>query len=114
MRVLAVLCLTVGLLVAGCGGGDDDGGEENGAAGSDRGKALFTAEAAPPCGSCHTLADAETSGAVGPNLDELQPTADRVERAMREGPGAMPRYDETLSEEDVSAVAAYVEAAAGG
>jgi mono/diheme cytochrome c family protein len=33
---------------------------------------------------------------------------------MREGPGAMPRYDETLSEEDVSAVAAYVEAAAGG
>jgi mono/diheme cytochrome c family protein len=29
------------------------------------GKALFISK----CGSCHTLADAKTTGAVGPNLD---------------------------------------------
>ncbi|HSL65061.1 MAG TPA: c-type cytochrome, partial [Gaiellaceae bacterium] len=77
-------------------------------------KTLFTAEAEPPCGSCHTLADAGTSGSIGPNLDDLQPSADRVQRAMREGPGAMPSYAESLSDDDRTAVADYVEGAAGG
>jgi sulfite dehydrogenase len=110
MRRLAAVCLAASLLAAGCGGEDD----ENGASGSDRGRTLFTSQAEPACGSCHTLADADTSGTIGPNLDELQPTADRVQRAMSEGPGAMPRYDESLTDEDIAAVAEYVETAAGG
>lgn len=106
--VLVVLAAAV--LAAGCGGSDG----ENGASGDDRGKALFTSEAEPsPCGSCHVLDDAGTSGAIGPNLDTLQPSAERVASAMREGPGAMPSFADTLSEEDIDAVAEYVEAAAG-
>lgn len=113
MRRLAALLLALAaaaMLAAGCGGDD----AENGAAGSDRGKALFTSEAQPPCGSCHVLADAGTSGAVGPNLDTLQPSADRVAKAMRDGPGAMPSFTDQLGEEDIDAVAQYVESAAGG
>lgn len=111
MRRLVALCVAASLVAAGCGG-DGDGG----AAGSDadRGKTLFTSEAQPPCGSCHTLADAGTDGTIGPNLDDLQPSADRVERAMREGPGAMPRYTESLTADEQVAIAEYVEAAAGG
>ena len=56
MRRIAALYLAASLLASGCGG--DDGDDE--ASGSDRGKTLFTAEAEPPCGSCHTLADADT------------------------------------------------------
>lgn len=37
-----------------------------------RGKHLFVTSKAgnPSCGSCHTLADAKTTGTVGPNLDD--------------------------------------------
>jgi sulfite dehydrogenase len=114
MRRGAALLLALALgvvLAAGCGGGDDESGA---AAPSDRGKALFTTDAQPPCGSCHVLADAGTSGTVGPNLDTLQPTAARVANAMRDGPGAMPSFSDTLSDEDIDAVATYVESAAGG
>ena len=38
------------------------------AADSDLGHRLFTAEAVPACGICHTLAAAGTEGAVGPVL----------------------------------------------
>lgn len=112
MRRNAALLLAVAaaaVLGAGCGGDS-----ESGASGSERGKALFTSEADPACGSCHTLADAGTSGAVGPNLDDLQPTADRVAQALRTGPGAMPTYGDRLSEEDIDAVAQYVEASTSG
>ena len=34
------------------------------------GKDIFLAN----CGSCHTLADAGTSGKIGPNLDQLKPS----------------------------------------
>lgn len=39
---------------------------------SGRGKHLFVTSKAgnPSCGSCHTLADAKTTGTVGPNLDD--------------------------------------------
>ena len=40
--------------------------------GAVQGKELFTQQ----CGSCHTLADAETLGEVGPNLDEALQGAD--------------------------------------
>jgi mono/diheme cytochrome c family protein len=40
--------------------------------GSVQGKALFTQQ----CGSCHTLADAGTTGEVGPNLDDALQGAD--------------------------------------
>ncbi|UCH29204.1 MAG: sulfite oxidase, partial [Myxococcales bacterium] len=37
----------------------------------ERGRKIFRETAAPPCSTCHTLADAEAVGTVGPNLDDL-------------------------------------------
>lgn len=79
-----------------------------------QGRALFTSSATPPCGLCHTLKDAGTSGAVGPLLDELQPDAVRVGTALRNGIGAMPSYRATLKDEQIEALARYVAKASGG
>jgi sulfite dehydrogenase len=78
------------------------------------GKTLFTVGAVPPCATCHTLKDAGTSGAVGPVLDELQPTAARVVTALKSGIGAMPSYRGSLSDEEMRALARYVSKASGG
>lgn len=105
--VLAALALGA---VAGCGGnGDEDGSD----AGAHPGRAIFTSAAEPTCSSCHTLADAGATGTVGPNLDDLQPSLERVERAVKEGPGAMPSFSGELDEQQVQLVAEYVAQAAG-
>ena len=77
-----------------------------------QGKDIFTAGAEPACAICHTLADAGATGEVGINLDDLKPKADRVRAAVRDGVGAMPAYGETLSKEQIDAVAQYVASAA--
>ncbi len=82
-------------------------------AGAALGKQIFTAESQPPCGLCHALADAGTSGTLGPSLDDLKPTEEQVRAAVSGGVGVMPAY-ETLSEEEIAAVAHYVATAAGG
>jgi cytochrome c oxidase subunit 2 len=43
------------------------GGGAGGAAPAEDGKAIFTGDS--NCGTCHTLADAGTTGSIGPNLD---------------------------------------------
>jgi sulfite dehydrogenase len=78
------------------------------------GKALFAGGATPPCALCHTLKDAGTTGAIGPPLDEIQPDAERVATALRNGIGAMPSYKATLKEEQIQALARYVAKASGG
>jgi cytochrome c6 len=76
------------------------------------GKEVFLG--AGTCGSCHTLADAGTTGTVGPNLDDSQPSADLVVDRVTNGFGGMPPFGETLSEQQIADVAAYVSSAAGG
>lgn len=78
-----------------------------------QGKRIFTQDAAPPCGVCHVLSDAGTAGRIGPNLDMLKPSAERVRAAVTEGPGTMPAYGQ-LSLEQVEAVARYVAEVTGG
>ena len=73
------------------------------------GKTIFTAN----CGSCHTLADAGTSGNVGPNLDNAKPTRDKVVTQVTNGGGAMPSFKGTLDPGQIQAVADYVSSAAG-
>ncbi len=73
-----------------------------------RGKKAMLEQANPPCGACHSLSDAGTSGAVGPSLDALAPDRARVEAAVRNGVGAMPAYKETLSDEAISDIAHYI------
>jgi cytochrome c6 len=73
------------------------------------GKSIFTAN----CGSCHTLADAGTAGAVGPNLDDARPPKDLVVDRVTNGKGAMPSFSDSLDEKQIQAVADYVSGAAG-
>ena len=76
------------------------------------GRNVFTKLAVPPCGLCHTLQDAGTSGEIGPKLEEIKPDAARVIEAVRKGLGVMPSYAGKLTEEQIQAVARYVEHAA--
>ena len=76
------------------------------------GKQVFLGAAA--CGGCHTLADAGTTGTVGPNLDDAQPDADLVVDRVTNGAGVMPSFADTLSEQEIQNVAAYVSSVAGG
>ena len=62
------------------------------------------------CGSCHTLSSAGTSGQVGPNLDDTSLDASGIESIVRSGSGAMPSFDGRLSDKEIKAVAAFVEA----
>jgi cytochrome c6 len=77
------------------------------------GKRLFTQGAEPACIVCHTLKDAQAEGTIGPVLDELKPDAQRVATALRNGLGNMPSYKNSLSDEQILALARYVEAVAG-
>jgi cytochrome c oxidase subunit 2 len=100
---------------------------EGGGGGSDEtdGKTLFTDAAQPQaCGACHTLADAGTTAATGPNLDEAVPglSPEELEQAIvdpdaevAEGfqPGLMPRYGDSLSPEQVDALVEYLTEVAG-
>ena len=83
------------------------------------GKDVFT-NAQPSCASCHTLADAGSNSAIGPNLDDSLEGKDEeyIRRAIVEpsadippgfDDGIMPpNYDETLQQEEVDALVEYL------
>jgi cytochrome c6 len=77
------------------------------------GKEVFTATASPSCAGCHTLADAGATGSVGPNLDDAKPSAELVVDRVTNGQGAMPAYGDSLTEEQIADIAAYVSSVAG-
>lgn len=79
-----------------------------------QGREIYRARAQPGCGVCHTLNDAASVGAIGPNLNTLQPTTEQVFAAVSQGVGAMPAYGAQLSQEEMRALAAYVAEAAAG
>ena len=132
---LAALVLALAVAAVGCGGEEEasptpdtvtgtttettttetttetteTGGEGEGDA--DAGKAVFLGSSG--CGTCHTLSDAGTSGTVGPNLDDAQPSHDLVVDRVTNGQGAMPSFSASLSEQQIQDVAAYVSSVAG-
>ena len=75
------------------------------------GKVVFTTTAS--CGGCHTLADAGSTGTIGPNLDEAKPSADLVKMRVTEGKGVMPSFKDQLDATQIADVAAYVSSVAG-
>jgi cbb3-type cytochrome c oxidase subunit III len=99
--VAAYVAAVAGLPVQGGGGGQ--------AAPSDP-KALFVQS----CGSCHTLADAGTSGTIGPDLDQLKPPLDAAIEQITNGGGGMPAFGDQLSQQQIQALAEYVVQATGG
>jgi cytochrome c oxidase subunit 2 len=104
-------------------GGEEE--EEGGGGAAADGQTLFTDAAQPQaCGACHTLAEANTTGTTGPNLDEVVP--DMSDDELRESivdpsaevvegfrDGLMPRYGDSLSEEQVDTLVQYLKEVAG-
>jgi cytochrome c oxidase subunit 2 len=103
------------------GGGHGGGGGQTASADA---KAIFTngknATGATPCGACHTLSEAGTSGTTGPNLDQvlkgqnaafikqsiLQPNAQIAKGYAK---GIMPpNYGSTLSPSEVDALVKFL------
>ena len=72
----------------------------------DLGKDLFLNKG--NCAMCHMLADAESSGVIGPNLNELRPDKMIIMGAVTNGIGVMPPLDGVLSSEEIEAIAHYV------
>jgi|TARA_B110000438_G_scaffold88497_2_gene87992 mono/diheme cytochrome c family protein len=60
------------------------------------------------CASCHTLSDAGSNGAIGPNLNQLRPDISRVMTAVTNGIGVMPAYESQLNANEIKAVSYYV------
>ena len=104
----AAALLLIVLLAASCGGAG--GGDSAGTVeplDADAGRQLFQTT----CRSCHSLADAEAAGVFGPDLDLLQPDAERVREQIRDGGGGMP--NNLLDGDDANLVARYVAQVAG-
>jgi mono/diheme cytochrome c family protein len=119
---VAVICAAGGLLLSGCG---DTVGYSEGTGDRANGKVLFTEK----CGSCHTLADAGTTGQIGPNLDDAfyasrrdglgQETIQQVVRGQIAYPvvnpptGAPGMPADIVTGQDAEDVTSYVAAVAG-
>jgi mono/diheme cytochrome c family protein len=73
------------------------------------GKGIFKTN----CGSCHTLADAGTAGAIGPNLDNLKPDLAAIAKQVKNGGGGMPAFGGTLTPDQIKLVSEYVAKADG-
>jgi cytochrome c6 len=79
-----------------------------------QGKQLFTGGTTPSCAVCHVLRDANATGNIGPDLDEMRPDAARVAHAVKNGFENMPAFGNALSDSDIQALSRYVEQAAAG
>lgn len=100
--------LVVALVLAACsapGGGSDVKDDEP--LDVDAGRQLFQTT----CRVCHSLTDAKAAGTFGPDLDLLQPDAERVLEQIRDGGGGMP--PDLLDGEDADLVARYVAQVSG-
>jgi cytochrome c oxidase subunit 2 len=102
--------------------GASTGGGGGGAQASTDAKTLFTTAAQPvACGSCHTLADAGTTGTTGPDLDQVlkgKPAAfikqsiEQPNAVIAKGytPGIMPQtYAQSLKPAQVNALVKYLQ-----
>jgi cytochrome c6 len=139
MRVVAAFALAfvVALTVAACGGGEEVSPEPETVEGEvqeqtigegdpNAGKAVFTNEASPACGTCHTFKAAGTDSKTGPNLDETLAEDDRQsifqsivnpDAEITEGfqEGVMPDdYEQKLSEKQLADLVAFLNENKGG
>jgi mono/diheme cytochrome c family protein len=90
------------------------------------GKEIFMTTAQPPCGSCHTLAEANASGTVGPDLDQVLKGKDAAfihesivdpdaEIASGFSAGIMPAvYGDQLDDQQLADLVAFLEQSVNG
>jgi mono/diheme cytochrome c family protein len=91
-------------------GPSSSSGAGSGSASTPTGAAVF---ASAGCGSCHTLKTAHATGSIGPNLDQLRPSAASIRAIVESGGGTMPSFSGKLSPAQITAVAQYVSSVAG-
>ena len=60
------------------------------------------------CGVCHVLQAAGSDGQIGPNLDLLKLSEERIIYTVVNGIGVMPAFEDTLTMEEIESVAYYV------
>jgi DMSO/TMAO reductase YedYZ molybdopterin-dependent catalytic subunit/mono/diheme cytochrome c family protein len=75
---------------------------------AERGREVFLHRAKPQCGTCHAFEDAQVGMPIGPSLDELKLPPERIRAAVHNGVGVMPSYRDTLSADELDAIARYV------
>ena len=128
--VAAPLLAVLALVVAGCSEGDVSATPETvvgevpteTATGGDipalsltgdatKGKSIF---ASAGCVACHTLADAGSTGTVGPNLDDAKPSYELATTRVTKGQGGMPSFAGQLTDQQIADVAQYVVESTGG
>jgi mono/diheme cytochrome c family protein len=78
-------------------------------AGGDDPKLLFESN----CGTCHVLADAGTTGTIGPNLDQSKPPLQRAVTQITNGGGGMPPFKGQLTDKQIRELAEYIVRVAG-
>ena len=128
--LVAILALALAFAVAGCGGetvtatpetviGDvptesapstDDLPALKLKGDATAGKAIFASQG---CTACHTLAAANATGTVGPNLDQAKPSYELVVTRVTLGQGGMPKFGGTLEAQQIADVAEFVSSSAG-
>ena len=116
--------VALALALAGCGGGEETQPLPEGVTGTtpaeteaetetteeaegdaEAGEQIYAEQG---CGSCHVLEAAGSSGTVGPNLDESQPPLDLIVERVTNGRSPMPAFKDTLSEQQIQDVSAFV------
>ncbi len=119
---IVVLALAIGL--AGCGGGEEaaplpetvEGTVPQATTTSEAPASTLEGDAAAGesiyssagCGGCHTMEAAGSSGSIGPNLDDSKPDLALAYDRVKNGRGAMPAFEDQLSEQQIADVSEYV------
>lgn len=115
--VLTAVAAALATGAAACGGGSDEPPPaETTTAAPTEGDAAngATVWESAGCGGCHTLSAAGSEGSVGPNLDDLKPDFETTVSQVTNGGGGMPAFDDSLSEQEILDVSAYVVRSTGG
>ena len=60
------------------------------------------------CGVCHTLQSAGSKGSIGPDLDQIKSSMDRIRYVVTNGIGVMQAWEGILSYKEIEAVSYYV------
>ena len=93
---------------AGAKGFSDEAGGGPSSVDATDGKSIF---ASAGCGSCHTFQAAGSSGTIGPNLDKAKPSFELAIERVTNGMGQMPSFRDSLSDDQIRAVAEFVSSA---
>lgn len=60
------------------------------------------------CGGCHTFGKADSTGSVGPQLDDTDITLEEAVQQIKKGGNGMPAFEGQLTDEQIQALAEYI------